>query len=99
MTQTTSGFLLRFDRNFAWGLRQLCGVLLSIIVVVMTWQVLSRYIPGAPSPNWAEELSLMILVWLGMLATGLVLREGDNLAVDMFTRQLPVQVQDRKSVV
>lgn len=93
MTQMTSGFLLRFDRNFAWGLRQLCGVLLSTIVVVMTWQVLSRYIPGAPSPNWAEELSLMILVWLGMLATGLVLREGDNLAVDMFTRQLPVQVQ------
>ncbi len=79
------------------GLTQIVRVttasLLLGIVLIITWQVISRYIPGIRVPRWTEEVSLILMVWLAMLGSGLAVRAGEHLSVDVFTRQLPKRVQ------
>lgn len=70
------------------GLMALCGGLLISIVGIITWQVLARNLPFLSSPRWTEEISLMLLVWLAMLASGLTIRLKDTLSVDIFVKRL-----------
>ncbi len=67
--------------------------LLLGIVLIITWQVISRYIPGIRVPRWTEEVSLILMVWLAMLGSGLAVRAGEHLSVDVVTRQLPKRLQ------
>lgn len=64
-------------------------MLLLGIVLVIAWQVLARYTPGIRVPRWTEEVSLIMMVWLSMLGSGLAVRAGEHLAVDVVIRQFP----------
>lgn len=75
------------------GLMALSGGLLITIVGIITWQVLARNLPFLSSPRWTEEISLMLLVWLAMLASGLTIRLRDTLSVDIFVKRLSPVVQ------
>lgn len=81
------------EAGFGQFLKAVTGGLLIAIVLIITWQVLARYLPGVSSPHWTEELSLMLLVWLGMLATALSIREGENLTVTLLVERLPTAAQ------
>jgi tripartite ATP-independent transporter DctM subunit len=73
--------------------RVVTATLLLGIVVVISWQVTARYIPDIRVPRWTEEVSLIMMVWLAMLGSGLAVRAGEHLSVDILTRQLPKRVQ------
>jgi tripartite ATP-independent transporter DctM subunit len=73
--------------------RVVTAALLLAIVLVITWQVTARYIPDIRVPRWTEEISLILMVWLAMLGSGLAVRAGEHLSVDVVTRQLPKVVQ------
>lgn len=83
----------RAEAAFGRALTTLCGALLIMIVLVITWEVLARYLPGVRSPNWTEELSLALLVWLGLLGTALGIRAGENLRVALLVEALPARLQ------
>ena len=77
----------------AGGLRTVAVALLSAIVLVIAWQVATRYLPGLRIPRWTEEVSLILMVWLSMLGSALAVRRAEHLAMDLIVRQLPRPLQ------
>jgi len=83
----------RLELGLTGLVRIVTAALLLGIVVVIAWQVTARYIPDIRVPRWTEEISLIMMVWLAMLGSGLAVRAGEHLSVDVVTRQLPRRVQ------
>jgi len=73
--------------------RSITAALLLGIVLIITWQVIARYLPGLRIPRWTEEVSLILMVWLSMLGSGLAVRAGEHLAVDVVVRQFSTKIQ------
>lgn len=85
-----------WDRLEGWltgVVRVVSAALLLGIVLVISWQVTARYIPDIRVPRWTEEVSLILMVWLAMLGSGLAVRAAEHLSVDILTRQLPKRLQ------
>ncbi|HLU90119.1 MAG TPA: TRAP transporter small permease [Cyclobacteriaceae bacterium] len=68
-------------------------VILGIMVLNVTWQVVSRYVFQAPS-SFTDELSRYLLIWLGMLGAAYVAGQNDHLAIDI----LPQKLKGRKKI-
>jgi tripartite ATP-independent transporter DctM subunit len=83
----------RAELGLTSAVRVVSATLLLAIVLVISWQVTARYIPDIRVPRWTEEVSLIFMVWLAMLGSGLAVRAGEHLSVDIVTRQLPKRVQ------
>ncbi len=64
------------DVILEWGL---C-IILTAMVFDVTWQVLSRYVFGAPS-TFTDELASFLLIWLGVLGGAYVYGKGEHLAI------------------
>ncbi|SNR92891.1 TRAP-type C4-dicarboxylate transport system, small permease component [Belliella buryatensis] len=62
-------------------------LLMGLMVVNVTWQVLSRYILQSPS-SFTDELSRYMLIWLGMLGSAYVAGQNQHLAIDIVLRKL-----------
>ena len=86
-------FLERLEHRFTTLVRALTATLLLGVVLIISWQVLARYLPGMRVPRWTEETSLILMVWLSMLGSGLAIRAGEHLSVDVVTRLLRPRVQ------
>jgi TRAP-type C4-dicarboxylate transport system permease small subunit len=41
-------------------------ILMGLMVLVVTWQILSRFATDSPS-SWTEELARFLLMWIGLL--------------------------------
>lgn len=65
----------------------LVGLMASMALLVIA-NVLARYVFNH-SFVWAEELSRYMMIWVGFLGAGLVLRVGAHIAVDVFQDLLP----------
>ena len=55
---------------------------MAMMVVVVTWQVVSRYALGDPSA-WTEEVARMLLIWVGLLGGVYAYREKAHLGLDL----------------
>lgn len=64
--------------------------LMAAMAVLVFANVVSRYLLNA-SIIWVEELTRYMMVWLGFLGSGLVLRYGAHIAVDVFQDMLPAR--------
>lgn len=69
------------------AMRFLAGTSMLTIVVIMTAQVVARYLFNA-SLIWAEELCRVLLVWQTFLFVGLAYRRGELVAVDVLPELL-----------
>ena len=69
------------------------GLLVGIVFAI-SWQVLTRYVPGLPVPRWTEEVSLILMVWLAMVGSALAVRTGEHLAMDILHRQVDPRLRD-----
>lgn len=67
-----------------WVLVALMGTM-SVLVFA---NVVSRYVLS-DSIVWVEEVTRYMMIWVGFLGSGLVLRYGAHIAVDTFQDQLP----------
>lgn len=65
--------------------------LLSITVVTVLAQVITRYVLGIPLP-WTEEVSRLSLVCSVYAGTVPAYTRGEHIVVDFFARQLPHRV-------
>lgn len=79
----------KLEHHFTSVIRVMTSLLLLAIVAVISYQVLARYLPGVRVPRWTEEISLILMVWLSMLGSGLAVRKGEHLAMDVVVRLLP----------
>lgn len=68
-------------------LKFLIATLMATMVVVVTWQVVSRYALGDPSA-WTEEVARMLLIWVGLLGGAYAYREKAHLGLDLLPQKV-----------
>ncbi|WP_235898468.1 TRAP transporter small permease [Parahaliea maris] len=71
------------DRLFRW----LLSALMALLVVSVTWQILSRYLLSEPS-SWTEELARFLLVWIGILGASYAYKVKMHLGIDLLAQRL-----------
>jgi len=69
------------------GLAIVLEVLMGVMVLDVTWQVLSRYLVKHPSP-YTEELARFLLIWIGLLGASYAYRQMMHLGVDVLVQKL-----------
>lgn len=63
-------------------------LMMTMIVVTVTWQVFSRFILASPS-SFTEELSRFLLIWIGMLGAAYAYHTRAHLGLDLFVNKCP----------
>ena len=67
-------------------------MLLSIMVLNVSWQVFSRYVLANPS-SFTDELARYLMIWLGVLGTAYVSGKRLHVAIDILHSQLSLSSQ------
>ncbi|MFO1268839.1 MAG: TRAP transporter small permease [Rubrivivax sp.] len=78
----------RFERVIVAANRAALIALMAAMALLVMVNVIARYVFNH-SFVWAEEISRYMMVWVGFLGAGLVLRVGAHIAVDVFQDMLP----------
>lgn len=80
--------LHRLDRVLAMA----CGALLAALTVVVTFQVLGRYVPFIPRPLWTEEIARLLLAWLVFVGAAVALRRSEHFLIDLIPSKLDARL-------
>jgi TRAP-type C4-dicarboxylate transport system permease small subunit len=72
--------------------------IMALMVVNVTWQVISRHIFQNPS-SFTDELSRYLLIWLGMLGASFVAGKNQHLSIDLVLRKLNKISQTKLQVI
>jgi TRAP-type C4-dicarboxylate transport system permease small subunit len=72
--------------------------LMASIVLVVCFQVLSRFVLTTPS-SITEEISRCLLLWIGMFGSAFAYRTGQHLGLDIVTRKFSAQWQRRIAAI
>ena len=66
-------------------------IIMSILVIDVLWQVISRYVLSSPS-SFTDELAGFLLIWVGLFGAAYVAGKKEHLAIDlMLQRSGPVR--------
>ncbi|KGJ02735.1 TRAP-type C4-dicarboxylate transport system, small permease component [Paracoccus halophilus] len=76
---------LRRGLDFLLGF--VCCTLLAWLVIVLAWQVISRYALNQPSST-TEEMLRYGVIWMSMLGAAYATGQGSHLSVDMLRDRL-----------
>jgi len=83
-------------------LEKLVGLLLiiglSVIIILMTMQIINRYFVRNPFV-WTEELCRYIFVWITIMGAGLALRRFELVGVNFILDKIPGKIQTLIRVV
>lgn len=88
LLRTLSGL----NRGLSHLLQGLLIAVFTVLVLVVVWGVVSRYLLGDQA-SWSEELARLLMVWLALLGAALVCREERHLGLDVVVRAWPEDVQ------
>ncbi|MEX0594385.1 MAG: TRAP transporter small permease [Balneolaceae bacterium] len=69
-------------------------LLMGSLVLVVTWQVATRYLLGSPS-SVTEEIARFLLIWIGLLGSAYAYRQKKHLAFDYLLRKQTHSIQRR----
>ena len=81
-----------------WVLKRSLMLLMAAIVLVVCWQVLSRFVLTNPS-SMTEEIARCLLLWIAMLGAAYAYRTGQHLGLDIVTSRMPAVWQYRIAFV
>ncbi|MGD8175762.1 TRAP transporter small permease [Marinimicrobium sp. ARAG 43.8] len=82
------------DRVLGWVLM----VLMAVMVLDVTWQVITRFVLSEPS-SITEELARFLLVWIGLLGAAYAFRVRAHLGLDIVTANLEPKAQLRVEIL
>lgn len=71
---------------------------MALMVLNVTWQVVSRYVFQSPS-SFTDELSRYMLIWVGMLGAAYVAGKNEHLAIDILLTKLEEKAQDKLMIL
>ena len=80
--------LCRVHEAMLAAVRTCLIALFLILVTVVFFQVVARYVFDAP-PFWTEELARFTLIWITFIGAGLVHHHGEHIAVNGIRDALP----------
>lgn len=70
------------DKSLEWIL----VFFMSILVIDVLWQVISRYVMNSPS-SFTDELAGFLLIWVGLLGAAYVAGKREHLAIDLLIQK------------
>ncbi len=73
-------------------------LLMSAIVIDVTWQVVTRFILQDPS-SFTEELAGFLLIWIGLLGASYAIYTKAHLGIDILARKIDVNARKKLDVV
>ncbi|QXD14100.1 TRAP transporter small permease [Rhodocaloribacter litoris] len=62
-------------------------LLMAVMVVVVSWQVATRYLLNDPS-SITEELATYLLIWISLIGAAYALRRRAHLGIDILVRSM-----------
>lgn len=68
------------------------AILLILITLVVTMQIVGRYILQE-LPPWSEELSRYLFIWANFVGAGVALARSSHVSIDSLVTRLPVSVR------
>jgi TRAP-type C4-dicarboxylate transport system permease small subunit len=77
----------KLTRHINFFLEKFLVFLMAVIVLDVTWQILSRFIMKNPS-SFTEELAGFLLMWIGLLGGSYAYFKRAHLGIDIFTSRL-----------
>ena len=80
-----------------FALSRFLAGLMALMVLDVTWQVVSRFIVRRPS-SFTEELATFLLIWIGLLGSAYGLRRRAHLGVDVLTNRLSGKSKDAAEI-
>ncbi len=89
---------LTFKKNLDKVVATSLIVLMTLMVLNVTWQVLSRYVFQNPA-SFTDELSRYMLIWLGMLGSAYVAGQDEHLAIDIILKKMVGKPRVRLQIV
>ncbi len=79
---------MKFQKNLNKVLEVFLVILMSVLVVDVLWQVISRYLLSSPS-SFTDELAGFLLIWVGVLGAAYVAGRKEHLAIDILVQRSP----------
>jgi len=70
-----------------WFVAKFVSALMALLVIDVTWQVISRFILNKPSV-YTEELALFMVLWIALLGAAYTYRRGAHLGLDILVEKL-----------
>ncbi|SNR68489.1 TRAP transporter small permease [Puniceibacterium sediminis] len=67
--------------------RSVIVVVFVVLVICVSWQVITRYILGVPS-TITDEIARFLFIWLALLGGAYTYGQGRHLAIDTIARSL-----------
>lgn len=64
----------------------LCGAMFAVVFAAFCYKIVRRYFAG-DAVAWADEVSVVLFVWIVFLANGLVVPERQQIAFDLLVRR------------
>jgi len=68
------------------------GTMLVVLTVIFGWLVFGRYVLNA-TPTWVEQVSLLLIVYIGFLGASVGVHKKTHLGVAVFREMSPPPVQ------
>ncbi|MBN2411546.1 TRAP transporter small permease [candidate division KSB1 bacterium] len=73
-------------------LEALTAAAMALLVIVVAWQVITRFILNNPS-SWTEELAIYMMIWVGLLGAAVALNRKAHLGIDYFVGKLKIKIR------
>lgn len=70
----------------------ICIILMAVMTGIVLLQVSTRFLP-VRNPNWTEELSRYIMIYIAYIGASTGIREWSNVGVDFILERLPKRAQ------
>ena len=72
--------------------------LMVVMVLDVSWGVITRYVAPKPSP-FTEELASFLMMWIGLLGGAYALRQKAHLGIDILTSKLSAKNQHHWDII
>jgi TRAP-type C4-dicarboxylate transport system permease small subunit len=86
----------KLEQRFGLGLKVIAVSALAGLFVLVTFIVVSRFVPGLPSAGWTDELIEFLFAWLVFAGSASLWRERGHFAVDLVGQMLPQDGRARR---
>ncbi|WP_271270714.1 TRAP transporter small permease [Aliamphritea hakodatensis] len=83
--------LERFNRPLALAGWYISALFIALMMIMVIIQVFFRYVLNS-SLSWAEDLSLMLMVWMAFLAVPVAYRKALHVQMDLAQRLIPARL-------
>lgn len=76
----------------AFSIEFVCGVLLTLITILMFIEVFTRYVFSFPL-TWSDEVVAIAFTWLCFLSAAIAVKHRGHIAVEFLLKLFPARVQ------